>query len=47
MKKIIAALLMLSALAWMLSGCGMILVEDAEQVHVGCAELDGSLTERC
>lgn len=47
MKKIIAALLMLAALAWMLSGCGMIIVEDAEPVQIGCAELDGRLTERC
>ena len=45
MKKKIAVLVVLAALAWMLSGCGMMIVEDSEPVNIGAA--DRRLTEVC
>ncbi len=46
MKRMLAALLLAAVIA-LLSGCGMILVEDTEPVRIGWMELGRSLTERC
>lgn len=45
MKKMIAALAMLAVLACILSGCGMMIVEDSEPVNIAGA--DRTLTEVC
>lgn len=44
MKKIILALCALGILAAMLSGCGAIVVEDAEPVQIGMLGMDRRLT---
>lgn len=44
MKKRICVLLMIAAAMWLLCGCGMMIVEDAEPVRIGMAESDTRLT---
>lgn len=44
MKKIMLALCLLGILAVILSGCGAIVVEDAEPVQIGMRDMDRSLT---
>ena len=46
MKKRIAALLVLAALAALLGGCGMMVVEDSKPVYIGENIPDRTLTER-
>lgn len=46
MKKRIAMLLMILALAGLLCGCGMLIVEDTEPVYISAAQ-DRTLTELC
>jgi len=46
-KKIIAALIALAAVMLLLSGCGMLLVEDSQPVEIGMDAADRTLTERC
>ena len=45
MKKRIAVMIILAALAWLLCGCGMMIVEDSEPVNIASA--DRRLTEVC
>ena len=46
-KKYIAVMLMLALIAALLTGCGMILVEDSQPVEIGMENTDITLTERC
>lgn len=47
MKKRVAMLLVLAAVLALLSGCGMIIVEDSRPVEIGFSHGDRTLTERC
>lgn len=47
MKKTLCAAIMLAVLAMLLSGCGMILVEDEESIQIGLHKTERILTERC
>lgn len=47
MKRRIAMLLMLAAVLMLLSGCGMMIVEDSQPIQIGMENPDRTLTERC
>ena len=46
-KKCVALLIVIAMIVMLLSGCGILLVEDSQPVEIGMETVDRTLTERC